>query len=80
MLVSDRGIHNIVRLQIKRPGSSKHDWEEIEIPHNIRAIVVLNLQSYAGGRKPWGHPSENTMKKVFSSFHEHLLFKCLSIE
>ncbi|CAK9875307.1 unnamed protein product [Sphagnum jensenii] len=58
-----RGIHNIVRLQIKRPGSSKHDWEEIEIPHNIRAIVVLNLQSYAGGRKPWGHPSENTMKK-----------------
>jgi hypothetical protein len=33
MLVSDRGIHNIVRLQIKRPGSSKHDWEEIEIPH-----------------------------------------------
>ncbi|CAM6023261.1 unnamed protein product [Sphagnum balticum] len=58
-----RGIHNIVRLQIKRPGSSTHDWEEIEIPHNIRAIVVLNLQSYAGGRKPWGHPSENTMKK-----------------
>lgn len=29
-------------------------WGKVEIPSSVRALVVLNLQSYAGGRNLWG--------------------------
>jgi hypothetical protein len=32
------------------------DFEPVDIPDGIRAIVVLNLQSYAGGRDLWKRP------------------------
>ena len=35
-----------------------------QIGNSIRAIVVLNLQNYAGGRNPWGKPSSNTRERV----------------
>ena len=34
-------------------------WEELEISAAVRAVVLLNLQSYGGGRDLWGkHNSE----------------------
>ncbi len=44
------------RLQVQKPGSDQ--WEELPVPEGIKAVVVLNLQSYAGGRNLWGrhHP------------------------
>ncbi len=30
------------------------EWREIAMAQGIKALVVLNLQSYAGGRDLWG--------------------------
>lgn len=51
-----RGLNNIMRLYIRREVSG--GWESIDLPHNIRAVIMLNLQSYASGRNPWGHPKD----------------------
>eukprot|EP00246_Nothoceros_aenigmaticus_P013526 TRINITY_DN4715_c0_g1_i1.p1 TRINITY_DN4715_c0_g1~~TRINITY_DN4715_c0_g1_i1.p1 ORF type:complete len:200 (-),score=16.38 TRINITY_DN4715_c0_g1_i1:452-1051(-) len=55
-----RGLRNVVRLLIRK---TVGDWEEVPIPSSVRAVVVLNLQSYAGGRHPWGHPKASTISK-----------------
>jgi Diacylglycerol kinase accessory domain len=34
---------------------SSGKWVERELPEGVRAIVLLNLQSYAGGRDLWRH-------------------------
>lgn len=39
-------------LQIKSSNGS--DWVEVEVKKGVKAIVLLNLQSYAGGRDLWG--------------------------
>eukprot|EP00249_Psilotum_nudum_P016816 c25996_g1_i1 orf=364-2484(-) len=49
-----RGINNVLRMEIKH--GQNNDWEPIRIPSKVRAVVLLNLQSYASGRNPWGHP------------------------
>lgn len=33
------------------------DWLEAKLPKSARGIIVLNVQSYAGGRNLWGPPS-----------------------
>lgn len=55
------GINNILQLHIRRRKSS--EWEEITIPSSVRAIVALNLQNYASGRNPWGHPKPKYLEK-----------------
>ena len=30
------------------------EWREVKLGRGIKALVVLNLQSYAGGRDLWG--------------------------
>ena len=30
------------------------EWREVRLGRGIKALVVLNLQSYAGGRDLWG--------------------------
>ncbi|XP_024537974.1 diacylglycerol kinase 7 [Selaginella moellendorffii] len=60
-----RGVSTVLRLSVRK----KHGddgWEEVDVPSSVRAVVILNLQSYAGGRNPWGHPKpENMQKKGF---------------
>ncbi|KAL9685834.1 hypothetical protein QQ045_023288 [Rhodiola kirilowii] len=56
-----RGLKNIVRMHVKKVNSS--DWELIQVPKSIRAIVALNLPSYASGRNPWGHLSPEYLEK-----------------
>ena len=34
--------------------SASNDWVEVEVKTGVKAIVLLNLQSYAGGRDLWG--------------------------
>lgn len=68
------GINNILRLYIRRRKSSQ--WEEMTIPSSVRAIVALNLQNYASGRNPWGHPSPKYLEKkglVHAQEHDGLI-------
>ena len=39
------------RLQVK---NEKGEWVQVVVPKSVKAIVLLNLQSYAGGRDLWG--------------------------
>lgn len=34
--------------------TKEDEWKQIEMPNSVKAIVLLNLQSYAGGRNIWG--------------------------
>ena len=38
-------------LQVK---DDKGEWVEVVIPSSVKALVLLNLQSYGGGRDLWG--------------------------
>eukprot|EP00884_Botryococcus_braunii_P016317 jgi/Botrbrau1/3369/Bobra.0337s0010.1 len=44
-------IHSIATLQVRKDGDV---WTDVKIPHSVRALVILNLQSYGGGRDLWG--------------------------
>ncbi|KAL3686113.1 hypothetical protein R1sor_004135 [Riccia sorocarpa] len=57
-----RGIRHCLKIKVIRPEGSG-EWEDVELPPGVRAVVVLNLQNYAGGRNPWGHPSANRQKQ-----------------
>lgn len=39
------------------------EWREIVVPSSVRAIVLLNLQSYGGGRDIWGLAHSSTLEK-----------------
>ncbi|GLJ11862.1 hypothetical protein SUGI_0178740 [Cryptomeria japonica] len=56
-----RGINDILELHIKIKKSS--EWQQINIPSSVRAIVALNLHNYASGRNPWGHPNTRYLEK-----------------
>ncbi|MCO5593514.1 hypothetical protein L7F22_047528 [Adiantum nelumboides] len=51
-----RALRNIMQMEVKREPNG--DWEPVDLPQNVRAVIMLNLQSYASGRNPWGHPNE----------------------
>ncbi|GJP56578.1 hypothetical protein CLOM_g15634 [Closterium sp. NIES-68] len=50
-----RCVHMIATFSVQR--TKDGPWEDLDLPTNLRAVVVLNLPSYAGGRNPWGKPS-----------------------
>ncbi|PNW80627.1 hypothetical protein CHLRE_07g325550v5 [Chlamydomonas reinhardtii] len=55
-----------VNLEVLAPGprGEAAGWQPVKIPKGVRALVVLNLQSYAGGRNLWGpNTSEADEKK-----------------
>uniref|UniRef100_A0A7N0ZYA6 Diacylglycerol kinase n=1 Tax=Kalanchoe fedtschenkoi TaxID=63787 RepID=A0A7N0ZYA6_KALFE len=63
-----RGLKNIMRMHVKKVNCS--EWEQIDIPKSVRAIVALNLHNYAGGRNPWGNLKPEYMeKRGFSEAH-----------
>lgn len=63
-----RGLKNILRLHVKKVNCS--EWEQIQVPKSVRAIVALNLHNYASGRNPWGNLSpEYLEKKGFVEAH-----------
>lgn len=35
------------------------NWQLVTIPSNVKAVVLLNLQSYGGGRDIWGLADNN---------------------
>jgi hypothetical protein len=45
-------VSNFTGLQVLQPGSS--EWQQLAIPAGIKALVLVNLQSYGGGRNIWG--------------------------
>ena len=44
-------VQRFALLQVRSTGG---EWRTVEVPSSVKAIVVLNLQSYAGGRDLWG--------------------------
>ncbi|XP_010259747.1 PREDICTED: diacylglycerol kinase 4-like isoform X2 [Nelumbo nucifera] len=56
-----RGLKNILRLHIKKVNCS--EWENVQVPSSVRAIVALNLHNYGSGRNPWGHLKPEYMEK-----------------
>ncbi|KAK2975949.1 hypothetical protein RJ640_013441 [Escallonia rubra] len=51
---SSRSVAQLVKVRMmKRLGH----WEDVHIPHSIRAILCLNLPSFSGGLNPWGIPN-----------------------
>ena len=46
----------VCRWQVRSPGG---EWQEVALSKSIKALVVLNLQSYAGGRDLWGLKDSN---------------------
>ncbi|CAL9199935.1 unnamed protein product [Musa hybrid cultivar] len=57
-----RGLKNILALYIKKVNSK--EWEKIPfLGCSVRAIVLLNLDSYGGGRHPWGRPMPEYLEK-----------------
>ncbi|GFH18789.1 diacylglycerol kinase [Haematococcus lacustris] len=59
-------------LEVQTPDNP--EWQEVPLGRDIRALVVLNLQSYAGGRNLWG-PSSLSGDKTFKqpSYNDGLL-------
>jgi diacylglycerol kinase (ATP) len=45
-------VSSFSRVEVLQPGSSS--WSSLEMPPSIKALVLVNLQSYAGGRNIWG--------------------------
>lgn len=63
-----RGLKNILRIHVKKVNCS--EWEQIQVPKSVRAIVALNLHNYGSGRHPWGCPKpEYLEKKGFVEAH-----------
>lgn len=48
------------------------EWQEVVIPKSIKALVVLNLQSYAGGRDLFGLNTDT--QKLHSKGYEKPIF------
>lgn len=58
--------------------SQEEDWQELAIPKAVRAIVMINLQTYMGGQDLWGlhehnTPEEDDKKLVKPIFDDGLL-------
>lgn len=47
-------------MQVK---DGKGEWVEVVVPKSVKALVLLNLQSYAGGRDLWGLKDSNKDEK-----------------
>ncbi len=53
---------NKLRLRVKdKKGDA--EWREVAVPRSVRALVLLNLQSYGGGRDLWGLSDNKLMAK-----------------
>ncbi|KAG2493329.1 hypothetical protein HYH03_008464 [Edaphochlamys debaryana] len=66
-------------LEVLRPGPAGESagWQPVKLPYNVKALVVLNLQSYAGGRNLWGPRTTAAAEKKHGfkkpSYHDGLL-------
>jgi hypothetical protein len=62
-------VASFVAMEVLQPGSvdgggsSSGVWTALEVPPSVRALVLVNLQSYAGGRNIWGEASEASRRK-----------------
>lgn len=45
-------VSNFTQVEVMRPGDS--EWTPLAVPPSIKALVLVNLQSYGGGRNIWG--------------------------
>jgi len=44
-------LNQSIQIEILTKGD---EWKKIEMPNSVKALVLVNLQSYAGGRNIWG--------------------------
>ncbi|CAM9601191.1 unnamed protein product [Ectocarpus sp. 4 AP-2014] len=57
-------VSKYLELRVKSTPSS--DWETLELDSTLRGVVVLNLQSYGGGRNLWGTAQPGCWQKQFA--------------
>ncbi|CAN0540725.1 unnamed protein product, partial [Ectocarpus sp. 12 AP-2014] len=57
-------VSKYLELRVKSTPSS--DWETLELDSTLRGVVVLNLQSYGGGRNLWGTAQPGCSQKQFA--------------
>ncbi|CBJ32618.1 diacylglycerol kinase [Ectocarpus siliculosus] len=57
-------VSKYLELRVKSTPSS--DWETLELDNTLRGVVVLNLQSYGGGRNLWGTAQPGCSQKQFA--------------
>lgn len=55
-------IANKLKLRV-RDTIGDGEWRDILVPPSVRAVVLLNLQSYGGGRDIWGLAQTSTLEK-----------------
>lgn len=70
-----RPVHRFAKVRIKESPSSS-DWKELVVPSTVRAIILLNVQTYGGGRDIWGlKNTKNLATKHFQppSCHDGLI-------
>lgn len=49
-------------VSIRVKATSDSPWKDIVIPSSVRALILLNLQTYGGGRDVWGIENEKNLK------------------
>lgn len=51
------------RLKLRVRSKSDEAWREIPLPVSVRAVVLLNLQTYGGGRDIWGLSNTKSLER-----------------
>jgi diacylglycerol kinase (ATP) len=65
-------VSSFSRVEVLQPGSSS--WQPLAVPSSIKALVLVNLQSYGGGRNIWGEqPSKQAGRWRQPSFSDGLI-------
>jgi len=55
-----------LKIKLEIPDSTAASgWKELAIPKDIKAIILLNLETYAGGRRIWGKTSKQSGKNEY---------------
>eukprot|EP01025_Chloroclados_australasicus_P017201 TRINITY_DN18754_c0_g2_i3.p1 TRINITY_DN18754_c0_g2~~TRINITY_DN18754_c0_g2_i3.p1 ORF type:complete len:348 (+),score=50.19 TRINITY_DN18754_c0_g2_i3:49-1092(+) len=50
-------------LKVQDSSTQQGEWRQVELPKEVKAIVLLNVQSYAGGKNIWGKAYKAKDKK-----------------
>lgn len=48
---------------IRVKNSSSDEWRDVDVPSSICAIILLNVQTYGGGRDIWGTKNKKNLAK-----------------
>ena len=73
-----------VAMQIRK--GPDEEWRDLHIPNSVRAIIMINLQTYMGGCDLWGmhehhmpeEQAKNLKKPIFDDGLIEVILSCLT--